>query len=143
LPADAGGWNALVRTLVLDGAARQLAMHTQFVAAGAGELRLSVDRGNAHLATEQLKSRLAAALSQHTGTAVRLQFDVRDDAATDTVAAREQQQQGEALQQARRAIESDPNVRDLAAVFGAEIVPDSVKPVGPGQSGRTGRDRNH
>jgi DNA polymerase-3 subunit gamma/tau len=134
LPATPEDWHALVQTLTLDGAARQLAVHSEVLGASGSTLKLSIDRSNAHLATEQLKSRLATAVQQRLGAGVRLQFDVRDTA-SGTLAARDEQRQGEAVQQARKSIESDPNVRELTAMFSAQIVPDSVKPVGPGPAG--------
>lgn len=121
-------WPAFVQALGLEGATRQLAMHTQFVALNSHELRLSIERASAHLVTEQLKGRLAAAVQSRLGTNVRLQLDTFD-ATPDSPAARAQQNDHEALRRARQAIESDPNVRALADVFGAEVVPESVKPV--------------
>jgi DNA polymerase-3 subunit gamma/tau len=134
VPRDADEWARLVKAVTLDGAVRQLAVHCELVGASGSRLRLRIDRANAHLVTEQLKGRLTAAVQGHLGGDVQLQFDVRD-AATDTIAARDEQRQGEAVRQARQAIESDPNVRDLAALFGAEIVPESVAPVEPGRAG--------
>jgi DNA polymerase-3 subunit gamma/tau len=131
--ADAGGpddWTAFVQGLGLDGAARQLAMHTSLVSATPFELRLSVAQANAHLVTEQQKGRLVAAIRERRGDDIRVRIDVLDDA-RDTPAGRSEQQQSEALRRARDAIEADPNVRDLADMFGAELVPGSIKPVGP------------
>jgi DNA polymerase-3 subunit gamma/tau len=134
MPRNADEWARLVKAVTLDGAVRQLAVHCELVGASGSRLRLRIDRANAHLVTEQLTGRLTAAVQSHLGGDVQLQIDVRD-AATDTIAARDEQRQGEAVRQARQAIESDPNVRDLAALFGAEIVPESVKPVEPGRAG--------
>ncbi len=132
-PAGAGTltgvaeWAGFVQSLGLDGAARQLAMHTECLSVTASDLRLSVDRSNAHLVTDQLRNRLAATIQARLGDQLRVQFDVRDST-QDTPAAHQVQRQSEALQRARQAIESDPNVRELADLFGAEIVPDSIKP---------------
>ena len=123
-------WAGFVQALSLDGAARQLAMHTECASVTPFALRLTIDRSNAHLVTDQLRSRLAAAVQARLGDGVKVQIDVQEKT-RDTVAARQEQRQGDAQRRAREAIESDPNVRDLAAVFGAEIVQDSIKPNAP------------
>jgi hypothetical protein len=106
-------------------------MHTQCVGRTPFELRLSVDRANSHLLTDQLRSRLTTAITDRLGESVAVKFEILD-VAPDTPAARSEVAQGEALQRARQAIESDPNVRALSDVFGAELVPASIKPVGRG-----------
>lgn len=120
-------WEGFVKSLALDGAARQLALHAECLSVGREELHLTVDRNSAHLLTEQLRNRLATAIGQRLGSTVRLRLEVRE-AAGDTPAARQEQQQGEALQRARAALESDPNVRDLTDLFGAELLADTIKP---------------
>ncbi len=124
-----GDWTGFVRALPLDGAARQLALHTACESVSPQALHLTIDRGNAHLVTELQRTRLQEAVRARLGRSLLVRLEVRD-LATDTAAARDQQQQGEALQQARAAIESDPNVRDMAELFGAELLPDSVRPAG-------------
>jgi DNA polymerase-3 subunit gamma/tau len=126
-PAD---WPAFVQALSLDGAARQLAVHSELLTLAASEIRLSVDRANAHLVTEQLKGRLAAALRSRLGSDLRVFYEIRD-AGSSTPAARAVHLENEALEKARRAIAADPNVRALADVFGAEIEPDSIRPLDP------------
>lgn len=121
-------WTGFVQGLSLDGAARQLAMHTALVSSTATELRLSIDPANAHLLTEQQKNRVIAAIRERRGAALQVTIELRSDA-RDTLAARAAEEQGEALRRARDAIESDPNVRELSSMFGAELVPGSIKPV--------------
>jgi DNA polymerase-3 subunit gamma/tau len=126
--SNASDWTALVQRLNLDGAARQLAAHTQFLSLTPFELRLSVDRANSHLVTEKLKSRLTGAIQGRLGEKIAVHYDLQE-ATQNTLAARDEKRQGEALRRARQAIESDPNVRDLANVFGAEVIQESIKPV--------------
>ena len=123
-------WIEFVHVLNLDGAARQLALHTQFVSLTPFDLHLSIDRGNSHLVTEQLMGRLTAAIQARLGEKIRVRLDVQDKA-HNTPAAHNEQRKDEAQHRARMAIEADPNVRDLAEVFGAELVPDSIKPMVP------------
>jgi DNA polymerase-3 subunit gamma/tau len=78
--------------------------------------------------TEQLRNRLVAAIQARLGEKLNVRFDVRDRT-EDTPAAHNERSTNQAQQRARRAIESDPNVRDLTELLGAELVPDSVKPM--------------
>jgi DNA polymerase-3 subunit gamma/tau len=124
----AADWMAFVPALDLEGAARELARHTGFVHRTPFELRLGIDRSNSHMMTEQLRNRLVGAIQARLGEKLNVRFDVRDRT-EDTPAAHNERSTNQAQQQARRAIESDPNVRDLTELLGAELVPDSVKPM--------------
>jgi DNA polymerase-3 subunit gamma/tau len=129
-------WPAFVQGLSLDGAARQLAVHTEFAALTPFDLRLSLDRSNAHLLTDQLRARFATAVRARLGSDIKVHFEVSDTTA-DTLAGREARQVEEQRQAARRAIDQDPNVREMMDIFGASVVPDSVRPVpGSGQESR-------
>jgi len=130
-PADIADWPAFAQSLRVEGAARQLAMHTQLMARTPDELRLSIDRANAHLLTDQLRSRLSAAINERLGGTVVVKYETLD-AAADTAATRSGIAQGEAMERARRAIEADPNVRALSDLFGAELVPASIRPASQG-----------
>jgi DNA polymerase-3 subunit gamma/tau len=112
-------------------------MHTELVSVTPFEVRLRVDHANAHLVTDQQKSRLTSAIQARRGDQVRVRIDVQERT-VDTPASRQEQRQGAALARARNAIEADPNVRDLTDLFGAELVPDSVRPLAP-DDGKPGR----
>lgn len=127
---NADEWAEFARDLPLDGAARQLAMHTALVSASPQELRLRLAAEDAYLLTEQLKARLVAAIRERRGSDVIVRIDLMGGT-VDTPAARDVQRQDEALQRAQHSLESDPNVRDLADVFGAELVPGSVRALKP------------
>jgi hypothetical protein len=51
--------------------------------------------------------------------------------AGETVAARDARRAEQDLEQAKTAIETDPNVRKLVDLFGAEVDTDSVRPAPP------------
>jgi DNA polymerase-3 subunit gamma/tau len=76
----------------------------------------------------QLEQKLAQALAQQLGRAVRLEISV-SDAAEDTPARRQAQVSDERLKAAEEAIETDPAVRAMREVFGATVQPGSVKPL--------------
>jgi DNA polymerase-3 subunit gamma/tau len=133
--ADAGAedWATFAASLPLEGAARQLALHTALLGSGAGVLRLGVDPAHGYLLTEQQKARLVAAIQERRGSELVVRIELLGGVA-DTPAAREAEKQDAALRNARQAIEADPDVQDLAQVFGAELVPGSIKPLKPGKS---------
>ncbi len=76
----------------------------------------------------QLEQKLAQALSDQQGRAVRLEISL-SDTAEDTPARRQAQVSDERLRAAEEAIEADPAVRAMREVFGATVQPGSVKPL--------------
>jgi DNA polymerase-3 subunit gamma/tau len=127
--AAIGDWPGFVATLVLDGAARQLAANAALESATATDLRLVVLRQNAHLLTDNLQRRVTAAVQERLGAGVKVHFTVREQATggTDTAASREAREAEAGLARARADLEADPNVRQLAEQFGARVVPGSVR----------------
>jgi DNA polymerase-3 subunit gamma/tau len=124
--ADLSDWPAFVDTLVLDGAARQLAAHCALEAHTPTALHLTLAKRNEHLMTDNLRNRLVAALGERLGAAVKVQITVGEPARV-TPAALKARSEDEELQKARERLASDSNVRQMAELFGAEIVPDSVR----------------
>jgi DNA polymerase-3 subunit gamma/tau len=120
-------WPGFADSLALEGAARQLAENTALELASPFELRLSIQRQNEHLLTDKLKSRLVMAIQDRVGEGVRVHVEVVEKA-TKTVAARTAKQTAKTLQETKRAIQEDPNVRDLVDMFGAEVISESIRP---------------
>jgi DNA polymerase-3 subunit gamma/tau len=129
VPASPQEWTALVKALPVRGATRQLAENSALDSATPFELHLRVETRNQHLATEKLRDRLTTAVQEYLGTAVRVKFTLADEAG-ETLAKRAEQARATTLKQARETIDQDPNVRELVDLFGAEVVPDSVRPAG-------------
>ena len=116
-------WPAFVATLVLDAAARQLAANCALTAQSPTELRLSIERRNAHLLTDRLKVRVNAAVIASLGDGRKLTFLV-DEGAQDTAAARQARSADDEQRKAQDAIAADSNVRAMGELFGAEVVAD-------------------
>jgi DNA polymerase-3 subunit gamma/tau len=121
-------WGAMVAALDLQGPARQLANHCVLTGRAGDVLRLKLDRSGEMFRRPQLEEKLAQALAQQLGRAVRLEISV-SDAAEDTPARRQAQASDERLKAAEEAIETDPAVRAMREVFGATVQPGSVKPL--------------
>ena len=126
-PSQPSEWPTFIEALPVRGAARQLAENCALTTGTPFELRLQVEKRSRHLATDKLKERLAAAIQEHLGTAIRLDFSIGDEAA-DTVARRAEQAEQATLQQAREKIAADPQLKELEDLFDAEVVPGSIQP---------------
>ena len=81
-----------------------------------------------HLNTEQIRTRLAGALSDHLGQTVRLRVTVGEPGQP-TPAAQRAAREDERMRDARTAIEQDPNVRALQDAFDAVVEADTIQPV--------------
>ncbi len=134
---DLADWGAVLEQLKLRGAARQLASHCTFAALEGNLLRLRLDTRGAALQTRQLEERLQQALSGLLGRDLQLEFEVTDAAGETPVREREREDE-ERMEQARLALDSDPNVQALKDRFGAVVQPGSIKPAD--QDGNTRRD---
>ena len=87
---------------------------------------LCVERESLRQAAQADK--LASALSELTGRAIRIEFEA--GVPSDSPAQREAAERDRRQRHAEQVIESDPAVRDLLAQFqGARIVPGSIKPI--------------
>jgi DNA polymerase-3 subunit gamma/tau len=125
---DTNEWTALVDTLSLTGAARQLAAHCTLERRDGSALYLKLDRSHEHLLTAQVQERLRAALDAHFGERVTLRIDVGDPAG-ETPAQRDARLMDERRRSAQEAIERDPNVVALQNELGATLLRDSIEPL--------------
>ena len=123
-----GDWPSLLGRLELKGPARQLAGHCQLLGRDGNHFRFLLDERAGSLHTRQLEDRFLQALRAAVGEAATLEIERGDTG--DTPARRAAQARDERQEQARAALERDPNVKALRERFGAVLQPDSVKPVG-------------
>ena len=123
-----GDWPGLLGRLELKGPARQLAGHCQLLGRDGNHFRFLLDERAGTLHTRQLEDRFLQALRAAVGEAASLEIERGDTG--DTPARREEQARDERQEQARAALERDPNVKALRERFGAVLQPDSIKPVG-------------
>ncbi|WP_026075727.1 DNA polymerase III subunit gamma/tau [Noviherbaspirillum massiliense] len=124
-----GNWPALAAALPVRGVAQQLALQSELMQCehnGEGAhflLRIPLDT----LRSAGSVDKLAAALSEHFGQAVRVTTElgeVEHTASAQATAEREEKQR-----QAEEAMRSDPFVQTLMREFGATIVPGSIRPI--------------
>ncbi|MGH8287004.1 MAG: DNA polymerase III subunit gamma/tau C-terminal domain-containing protein, partial [Steroidobacteraceae bacterium] len=105
-----------------------LASHCALVGRQGAVVRLALDPQHHLMHTRAQEEKLAQALSQHFGEAVRVEIEVRP-VEEETPAQAEQRAAAEQLAAARSSFDSDPTVQALKERFGATLLPDSVRPV--------------
>jgi len=131
LVTDSEHWLELVARSSLRGPARLLAEHAAFVGHADGVLRLSLSADDEHLKSPSLVLQLGDALSSLLGGVVQLRFESGeprgDTARVRNAREREQRQAG-----AEQGFAADPDIQRLVQVHGAQILPDSVRPLGEG-----------
>lgn len=125
-------WTQLVAKLKLSAITRQLADHCAFVEAHDQRITLLLAKDLSHLATENAKSRLQAAVSKNLGYDIKLLFETTDknnNTAPSTLAGKRAQQQADHQQQAEAAIHNDPVVEVIKNTFNARIINSTIKPL--------------
>lgn len=121
-----GNWRSLVDELKL-GLARALAQHCELVAYDVHSISLSVPESQKQLLMPNYQEKLASAVSQHFGQKIKLQFSVGGTG--NTPAKQISQERAHAQANAESAIEEDSFVQALINDFGAQIIPNSIKPI--------------
>jgi len=132
-PAAAGSssisdWRELVTRLKLGGMARMLAQHSEVAAMEGNRLELRVPEAHKHLLDKPYRDKLQAALEEHLGRRMKLDF-VLGPAAGMTPAEQDDRERQVRLQQAVQAIDGDPFVRELVENFDARVVDESIRPL--------------
>jgi DNA polymerase-3 subunit gamma/tau len=126
--AAAGSWAAIINSLDLQGAARQLASNCALLGRRGSVVWLALDPRHQHVKTQRIVDALAQALSRHFGETVRIEFQAAAPGA-ETPAQAGQRASMEELDSARQSLEADPVVQGLRERFGGTVVPESVRPV--------------
>jgi DNA polymerase-3 subunit gamma/tau len=122
----ASDWAEVLRSLDLRGPARQLADSCDLKSSSNGAWQLVVPADKEHLNTQQLRSRLEAALRDQYGRDVRLAISVGQPSRP-TPAEMRRANESARMREAREAIEADPNVKAMQAAFDATLEADSIR----------------
>ena len=121
-----GNWRGLVDELKL-GLARALAQHCELVAYDEHSISLSVPETQKHLLLPNYQEKLSSAISQYFDKKIKLQFSIGGTG--NTPAKQISQEKAHAQANAESAIEEDSFVQALINDFGAQIIPNSIKPI--------------
>lgn len=121
-----GDWRKLVDELKL-GLAKALAQQCELVSYDEHSISLTVPEGQKHLLLPNYQDKLSSAIAQYYGKKVRLQFSIGGTG--NTPAKQILQEKAHAQANAVTAIEEDGFVQALINDFGAQIIPNSIKPI--------------
>jgi DNA polymerase-3 subunit gamma/tau len=126
--ADADAWLEAVESARLGGPVRELAAHAVFVGHDDGVLRLALQPEDDHLQAPSLVEQLAKALAPRLGGTPRIRFETAP-AKGETLHQRQSRKRDARQAQAEADFERDPGVRALVGRHGAQIVPESIRPL--------------
>ena len=126
---DSEHWLELVGRCGLRGPAKLLAENAAFVAHGDGVLRLSLTPEQEHLKSASLVLQLGDAIGQLLGGSVQVRFEIGagrgETASTRNLRERDARQTG-----AEAGFLADPAIQRLVQQHGAQVVPESIRPLG-------------
>jgi DNA polymerase-3 subunit gamma/tau len=126
-------WAQLVKDLGLSGSLRMLAGNCALDRRDGNTVHFRLDPRSESMLTRQRKDALAAALSDYFGE--ELAVDIRIAESTpETPHEQENRMADERIVAARESLESDPNVKALKNMFGAELKADSIEPLDTSRS---------
>ena len=131
LVTDTEHWLDLVARSDVRGPVRLLAEHAGFVAHADGVLQLSLSAGDEHLKSPSLVLQLGDAVATMLGGEVQLRFEIGKPLG-DTARARNARERDQKQAGAEQGFAADPDIQRLVRVHGAQIVPDSIRPLGDG-----------
>lgn len=121
-----GNWRGLLDQLKL-GLARNLALNSALLSYDENTMRFAVQDKDKGLLSPMYQDKLSAALQQHFGRKIRLEFSV--EGSVNTPAKEVAQEKAVAQAGAESAIEQDRFVQALINEFGATIIQNSIKPI--------------
>ncbi len=121
-----GNWRGLLDQLKL-GLARNLALNSALLSYDENTMRFAVQDKDKGLLSPMYQDKLSAALQQHFGRKIRLEFSV--EGSVNTPAKEVAQEKAVAQAGAESSIEQDGFVQALINEFGATIIQNSIKPI--------------
>jgi DNA polymerase-3 subunit gamma/tau len=124
--APAADWATIVQSLDLRGPTRQLADNCDLKSNAGGVWQLVLPADKEHLNTQQLRTRLEAALREQYGRDSKLAIVVGQPLRP-TPADKRRANESTRMREAREAIENDPNVKAIQAAFDATLEADSIR----------------
>ncbi len=126
-------WSELTTQLALPGAVRLLAGNCAYLRRAENTVFLSIDPRSESLLTRPRKDALAAALSDRFGENLSIDIAIGEVAA-ETPLQGDSRRENEKMEAARMSLESDPNVKALQDMFGAELKTESIEIINPSQN---------
>jgi DNA polymerase-3 subunit gamma/tau len=119
-------WNVVIGELNLTGANKLLASNCAYSHRENNTLHFNLDSRSESLLTKSRQKSLAAAVSDLFGEALQVEISFSASAAA-TPMQEEARRVDEEMAAARASLESDPNVKALQDMFGAQLNPESIE----------------
>ncbi len=130
LVTDTEHWLELVARCGLRGPAKLLAENAAFVAHGDGVLKLALAPEQEHLKSPSLVLQLCDAISRQLGGDVQVRFEIGQPRG-ETANARNARERDARQSGAESGFAADAGIQRLVQEYGAQIVPDSIRPIDP------------
>jgi len=119
-------WSVLINELKLTGTNKLLASNCAYLHRDNATLHFNLDSRSESLLTKSRQKALAAAVSDRFGEPLRVEISIATSAA-ETPIQEEARRADEKMEAARASLESDPNVKKLQDMFGAQLNPESIE----------------
>lgn len=119
-------WSMLINELHLTGANKLLASNCAYSHCENRTLYFNLDSRSVSLLTKSRQKALATAISDKFGEPLRVEITVANSD-SETPVQVEARRVDEKMEAARVSLESDPNVKALQDMFGAQLNPDSIE----------------
>jgi DNA polymerase-3 subunit gamma/tau len=119
-------WGQLVTDLGFTGAVRLLASNCAFLRREGNTVFLGLDPRSESMLTKQRKDTIAESLTAYFGENLLVDIEL-GSAKAETPVQEESRLTDERLEEARQALEADPNVQTLKNMFGAELKADTIE----------------
>lgn len=122
-----GNWRNLVENKLKLGLARALAQNCELISYDENSFTLRVSENQKHLVSPTYQDKLSSAINEHFGKKIRLNIEISTSEII-TPAKQNATEKANVQSGAEAAIMGDPFVQDLMQKFGAQIIPNSIKP---------------
>ena len=123
-------WNQIFPQLGLRAMALQVASHCALKSKEGSAITLTLPASHTRMCTASIEKQIAEALGRYFGEKIQLKI-VGGEVTEETPAKRAERHSRERQSEARESIDNDPLVADMRDTFGAEVIPESVRPVDP------------
>ena len=128
LGLDVANWPRIVEGLGLSGLSRELAVNALPERFDHGVITLRLAERHSQLTAGRVLEQLRESLEHYYAEPVRLDIEIGEPR-LETPAAQAGRRDAERMEQAVRAIESDPGVQAIVEQFGAEVNRDLIRPI--------------
>ena len=122
-------WIGVFRSLALGGVTGTIGSHCEYTGHDGNNIRLRLDSQRSTLYNDTHRERIEKVLSDYFEKPIRLQVEI-GEIESETPAHWRQRKISERLEQAKASIYSDPNVQRLINDFSANVLDQTIEPIG-------------